>query len=239
MNFKEKYFSNIDSTNTYLKNHFFELENFSIIRADFQTSGHGRKERSWVSEKGKNLLFSILIKDENILKNGGFLSLVAAISLCETIEKCFPNISKPMIKWPNDIYINDKKVCGILLESNLPEYIVIGIGLNVNQKSFVGEYRKDPTSLYIETGKEIQFEVIKEKSYHILIDNLQNVNSKKDEFLNKYSNHDYLLNKDVTFMKDNETFSGIVKGVDENFNIIVDSNNVQLHISSGEINLIK
>ena len=239
MNFKEIYFSNIDSTNTYLKNHFFELKNFSIVRADFQTSGHGRNKRNWVSEKGKNLLFSILIKDKNIKENGGFLSLVTAISLCESIEKCFPNISKPMIKWPNDIYINDKKVCGILLESNLSEYIVIGIGLNVNQKSFIGEYRKDPTSLYIETGKEIQLEVIKEKLYHTLIDNLENVNLRKNEFLNYYSNHDYLLNKDVKFTKDNKTLSGIVKGADESFNIIIESNGEQLHISSGEINLIK
>ena len=239
MIFKEIYFSEIDSTNTYLKNHYFDLENFSIVRADFQTSGHGRNERNWVSEKGKNLLFSILIKDENIVKNRGFLSLVVAVSVCETIEKCFPNISKPLIKWPNDIYINDKKVCGILLESNLPEYVIAGVGLNVNQRQFDGEYRKDPTSLFLEVRNEVQIENIKEHLYQTLIENLKNSVTKKEAFLTYYRSHDYLLDKHVSFIQNNITSSGIIKGIDESFNIIIESGDKLLHISSGEIELVK
>ena len=239
MIFKEIYFPYIDSTNTYLKNHFLELQNFSIVRANYQTSGHGRQDRSWVSEKGKNLLFSILIKDENIVKNGGFLSLVAAISLCEVIEKSFPNISKPMIKWPNDIYINDKKVCGILLESNLPEYIVIGVGLNVNQKLFDGEYRKEPTSLSLEIGKDVRIENLKESIYQTLIDNLGNAEIRKETYLNYYRSHNYLLGKRVSYVQNNVSSLGIIKGVDESFNIIIETRTKQLHISSGEIDLVK
>lgn len=239
MIFKEIYFSEIDSTNTYLKNHYFDLENFSIVRADFQTSGHGRNERYWVSEKGRNLLFSILIKDENIMKNGAFLSLVTSISICETIEKCFPNITKPLIKWPNDIYINDKKLCGILLEAKLPEYVVIGVGLNVNQGRFKGEYRKDPTSLFLELGSEVQFSVIKEHLYKTLIENLENCEAKKDTFFTYYKTHDYLLNKRVSCVQNNVSLCGTVMGVDESFKIIIESDEKLLHISSGEVELIK
>ena len=238
MNFKEIYFPSIDSTNTYLKNHYFELKNFSIVRADYQTSGHGRCERNWESEKGKNLLFSILIKDKNIVKNGGFLSLVTAISVCKTIEKSFPNITKPLIKWPNDIYINDKKVCGILLESNLPEYIVVGVGLNLNQKLFDGEYRKEPTSICLEAGNEIQIEIFQNRLYKELIENLKICALEKNIFLECYKKHDYLLEKHVSFINNNTSCDGIVKGVDANFNIIIECNGETLHISSGEFHLI-
>ena len=237
MDYKEIYFPTIDSTNTYLKNHFFELDNFSIVRSDYQTKGKGREDRIWKSESGENLLFSILIKDKDLIRYGAFLSLVAAYSISESISKYCSKQLHPMIKWPNDIYVNDQKVCGILLEGRIPDCLIIGVGLNINQKVFTGEYRVPPTSLSLLLKKEVDFEKIKETVYSNLLSNLSNIDVFKDKFLEYYSQHDYLEGKKINTTYNHRMIKGVVKGVDDHFNlVIIDENNNEQVISSGEIN---
>ena len=137
------YFDSIPSTNDFLKENRGLLGDFTIARAAFQSSGKGSHGRGWEAKRGEGLLFSVLLKDKNILALSGLPLVLGAIvgSYLESLGFA------PSIKWPNDIYLGDKKVCGILCEGQPDEYIVAGIGINVNQASFEGEFRAKPTSL--------------------------------------------------------------------------------------------
>ena len=228
--YKEINFDIIDSTNTYLKNHYQELDNFTFVQANYQSQGKGRNDRIWLSNKGENLMFSLLICKENLISYGGFLSLVAAVSIAKIIESYHLPVS---IKWPNDIYVGDKKVCGILLEGKLPEYIIIGCGINVNQKEFQGEYRLPPTSIAIEVGKDIDIEVFKKQVFETMINELTNIN--RESLISYFNDHNYLKDKKISVMDiPNCSFDS----VDDNFNLIVIDDNHHKHvISSGEVSI--
>ena len=110
---REIYFESIDSTNTYLKQHYEELEDMCFVRTDYQSAGRGRKSRTWLAEKGESLLFSVLLKDEEVLKRYRELSVLSAYSVLEVLEGY--GIGDLMIKWPNDVLVKERKICGILL----------------------------------------------------------------------------------------------------------------------------
>ena len=154
MHLKRKFhFNELDSTSAFLKRGRFSLRNFTFVSCDFQTNGHGRMGRTWVSPEGENLMFSVLIKDKALVNNFSSLSLCSAVSILKVLQKLeLENVS---IKWPNDIYVNGKKICGILLESvadnNQMSSVIVGIGLNVNTTDFVGEYKTQPTSIALES----------------------------------------------------------------------------------------
>lgn len=237
MQYKTIHFPRIDSTNSYIKENFEKLEDFTFVSTDYQSKGKGRNDRVWAAKENENLLFSLLIKQKDIINESSFLSLVATVSVSKIIEKYARN--KLEIKWPNDVYINEKKVAGILLEGRLPEYVVIGIGINVNQDEFVGWYRKEPTSIYLETGNEVNIQTLKEEIYNTLFDDLHNFIKDKESFIQYFNEHDYLKNKRVEFIQNNKTSTGVVIGVDESFNIIIKTDEGEQHISSGEIELLK
>lgn len=129
-------FQSISSTNTYLKENYNDLSNFTIVKTEYQTAGKGQFDRTWEAEPGKNLLFSILFKQVP-LHNMKNLQDWIVISL----SKFFKDLQiETYFKMPNDFYVNQNKICGILTETkiqkNTYEYIVIGIGINVNQTMF-------------------------------------------------------------------------------------------------------
>lgn len=137
MNFDIKTFEVLDSTSDYVKQHFRTLNDFSIVRAHFQTRGRGQFQRRWESHEGKNLLFSLLIKSEldtQLIKSYEQATLDALVMMLSGY-----GISA-RIKLPNDIYVDDKKIAGMLIETRQIDgkydYLVIGLGLNVNQTSF-------------------------------------------------------------------------------------------------------
>lgn len=145
------HFPEIDSTNNYLKNSYTLLDNFTFVSTDYQSKGKGREARSWISNMGENLMFSLLIKEEKLLAKAPFFSFYMAVEIANFLIKS--DINNVSIKWPNDIYVNNKKICGILLESQLPNYLVVGVGINVNQKEFPTDLRKPATSMSLEKGK--------------------------------------------------------------------------------------
>ena len=143
---KELYFSELDSTNTYLKEHYEELEDMCFVRADYQSAGKGRNSRRWLADRNVNLTFSLLIRNEEVIKRYKALSVLSAYSVLEVLKDY--GINDLMIKWPNDIYAGDEKICGILLESVAREKIeclIIGVGINVNQMEFNDSYLIRPT----------------------------------------------------------------------------------------------
>ncbi len=125
-----------------------------VIRAGFQERGRGRSGNVWVSEKNKNLLCSIALYPEKLdISNHFYLSKIAALSLRDILQEY---VSAPIIKWPNDILVKERKIAGILIENVLQERSVngsvIGIGLNVNQTSFPS-FSPPATSIVNESGE--------------------------------------------------------------------------------------
>ena len=234
MNYHYIHFDEIDSTNNYLKNSYPLLDNFTIVSADYQSKGKGRNDRIWESNKGSNLMFSILIKDPKLIEISSLLSLYAAVEVSKLLESY--HINNVSIKWPNDVLVNDQKICGILLEGQLPNYVVIGIGLNVNQKQFPSNLRRPATSMANELNKDINLEELKETLFANIVNNFNKLN--KDDYLSYFNNHNYLLNKRVKVDINNQTFIGEVVGTDKNFNLQVLSRDILLHIDSGEIEIL-
>lgn len=145
----------VDSTNNYLKNivHEQHPEEGSVVIADFQAAGRGQMGNGWVSDKGKNLLLSLLIYPGNLLANEQFIiSRIASLAVKNCLDQFVDDIR---IKWPNDIYWKDKKIAGMLIENDVQgRYIqnsIIGIGININQDEFP-EDLPNPVSLKQITG---------------------------------------------------------------------------------------
>lgn len=149
------YFDTIDSTNTKAQ----ELAekgypSGTLVVADKQESGKGRRGRSWVSPSGTGIFMTLMIKPDINPNNASMLTLVAALAVAKAITSVTGE--KALIKWPNDIVINGKKVCGILTEMNAQfdyiNHIVVGIGINVHNESFPEEISQMASSLMIEAG---------------------------------------------------------------------------------------
>ena len=117
MNYKSLHFNEIDSTNTYLKNNYLSLDNFTFVSSDYQSNGKGRNDRKWLSDSGENLMFSFLIKDSSLINIAPSLSMMAACEVAKLLEEL--DIKKVSIKWPNDVLVSDKKICGILLDAKI------------------------------------------------------------------------------------------------------------------------
>lgn len=147
----------IDSTNEFAKRFFKKLKNRTLILADEQTEGKGRFQRKWFSPKNEALYFSLILKRIRKIENLPFINLISALAIFDTIEEITG--LKADLKWPNDVYINKKKLSGILIESIFKTMrlsgIIVGIGVNVNVKKFPEELCSKATSLYLELNKEV------------------------------------------------------------------------------------
>ncbi len=143
------------STNSELKNLCSEkvLEPFTTIVTEEQTEGRGQSGASWESETGKNLIFSTVLYPQNLHAEESFIiSCIFSLSIKETLDEYISDIT---IKWPNDIYYKDEKICGILIENEISGELItrsiVGIGLNVNQEIFKGD-APNPISMKQITG---------------------------------------------------------------------------------------
>lgn len=171
---KHIHLQSTDSTNNYLKNYVPEQEeDITLVTADFQTAGRGQRGNSWESEDGKNVVYSLLIHPRMVKPSQIFsISEVAALSVCKALNECLLTASASReqtgeslkeggfkVKWPNDIYFADKKIAGILIETDLMgksiENAIIGVGINVNQQRFLSD-APNPVSLYQIVGQEFE-----------------------------------------------------------------------------------
>ena len=170
--------SETNSTNNYLQSLCSKqkVEELTVVVADFQTSGRGQRGNSWESDSGKNLLFSIVIFPEFLEARRQFLiSQIISLAIKEELDTYTTDIS---IKWPNDIYWKEKKICGMLIENDLMgrniSQSIAGIGININQETF-HSFAPNPVSLRQITGKEFDlFEILKNivlriQSYYSLL----------------------------------------------------------------------
>lgn len=232
---KTFFFETIDSSNTYIKNNYQTLDDLTFVSTNIQTQGKGRLSRKWEAEDNKNLLFSLLIKDTDLINKYKSLSILTAYSIIKVLEKY--NLNNLKIKWPNDIYVNDKKICGILLESVSKENIeclIIGVGLNVNQETFNGEYIISPTSLINELNVYINIDTLKTQIYETLIENINKLKQNYN-FYNEIKEYDYLKDKEAYALINNEKTKIKVLGIKEDYSLRINNNDQIIDIDSGEI----
>ena len=207
-----------DSTNNYLKQLLIDtaLEDSCVVATNHQTKGKGQMGSEWISEKGKNLTFSVLKTKPSLgLRRQFLLNILVSLSIVKTLEGY--NVPNLAIKWPNDILSDHHKIAGILIENliktNRIEYSVIGIGLNVNQELFKGLSKV--SSLKSILGMPINTDEL----LHKLIENLQyyfRLFADTGEGILNTEYESYLFRKDKpsTFeLPDLTLFTGIIRGV--------------------------
>ena len=168
-----QYIKNIDSTSTELRRRMSaeELPHGYCISADFQTAGHGQATNHWESEDGKNLLFSLLLRPSVIPASEQFvITEIVTLAIINALQDYIRQ--RITIKWPNDIYVGDKKLCGILIENALCgptiDTCIVGIGININQELFTSN-APNPISLKQLNGRDNDREEIFEEIYQNIL----------------------------------------------------------------------
>lgn len=208
-----------NSTNTYLKNliNTNNVENYTVVSTDFQYLGKGQGANKWISKRGKNLLFSILITENIPIAHNAFLNFAISLGIYKVLIQYTSQIK---IKWPNDIMAGTDKICGILIENKLKgKYInqsIVGIGLNVNQLNFPKNI-PNTTSLKKLTGKSLNRNRLRNKivlsiQKQIVILKEGNIKILQEEY------NQYLYKIGVPAMFKNlqkQTFLGKIIGVSE------------------------
>ena len=229
---KQINFESIDSTNTYLKNNYKELDDFTFVSAKIQTQGRGRCNRKWDSENS-NLLFSLLLKNERYFAITNSISIISAYTVLQVLQDC--GLKDLSIKWPNDVYVKDKKICGILLEATSleeMECLIIGVGLNVNQEVF--DFSYNAISMKNILNIDIDIDELKNKLYKKFEDNLYQLLNGYDFYMDIVS-YDYLKNKQVYALINNQKRLVKVKGINRDYSLCVTDNDKNYSINSGEI----
>ncbi len=243
MNYDIYRFDKIDSTNSHLLR--LGEEGFpegTVVVADEQTAGRGRFGRSWEGEPQASLLFSLLIRPYFLQEDEvSFLTFAAAVSVAGAIEEV--THVHPQLKWPNDILLDGKKACGILLESSFDSsklnHVVLGIGLNVNQQSFSSAVSNKATSLSIFTGKnfdrdELLFAILTKFSlvYGALY--------KRDFYsiMKKWRERSIMPGRRITVSLAGKTIEGICDDVADDGALVVRTDNGIEKFTAGEVKIL-
>ena len=165
--------NSVNSTNIYAREVAKNINENTIIISEEQTDGHGTKGKTWYSDKD-SIICSFLIYPKNIKKIDINFSYDIGLSISNSLNELL-NI-KTYVKKPNDIYLDNKKVCGILVETeyckSILNYIIIGIGININQTKFPPDISDIATSLFISSGKKVD----KNNIIDTLIKTIENMN---------------------------------------------------------------
>lgn len=231
------HFKTIDSTSSYLKREYKSLKNFTFVSSDYQTKGRGRNTRSWISDKNTNLLFSLLLKEEHLVNNFSSLSILSAISVIKVLERI--GVQNLSLKWPNDVFVNDKKVSGILLEgiseNGALDAIIIGIGINVNQTNFDEGLLVNPTSVNIELNKKINLKTFKGKIYKQLLKDITNFINGDNKYITLAKAYNYLKDKEVYVSINNERAKVKVLDINEDNSLKVLFNDKIHNLISDEV----
>lgn len=235
------YINEISSTNSELlsgKSGF--NKSGTVLFAEKQHSGKGRKDRVWYSEKEKNLTFSVLLNDSHYTAcNINLINLAASLSVASSVENLFQLQTE--LKWPNDVLIKKKKLSGILLQTSSHgkkvEKIVTGIGVNVNQILFQGKYQVPPTSIKLETGKEMERENLLAEILNNFENNLFEIVRKPKSILNEWKSKCNMIGDKITITEGEKIKQGIFDDIDENGFILLKRNGKLETVHTGDVSI--
>lgn len=235
------YCEEVDSTNSYLfdKSNKFN-QNGTVLLAEKQTKGKGRKDRIWYSAKEQNLTFSILLNGKKYLSvNPNMINLGTSLAVALSIENLYQ--LRVNLKWPNDVLIKGKKAAGILLETssrgNKLEKIVIGIGLNVNQTFFQGSFNLQPTSIKAELNHIVE----REKTLAEILNNFEEIIEKVENeskwILNDWRAHCNLIGDKISVTEGNAVKYGIFEDIDDEGYLLLKTDNKIEKIHFGDVSI--
>ena len=215
----------------------------TVVIARTQTNGKGRLGRTFISNEDNGIYMSIMLRPQMALSESVNITVMGAVAVLEAIEKT-SNITAS-IKWVNDIYINDKKVCGILTEASFDfessrlDYAILGIGINVTppKNGFDEEISAIATSIY-PTKSPVGY---KSALCAQIIDSFMNYYKKSCDksYIKKYKEKSNILGKNVNVYRGNETVFGKAIDIDENANLVVETENGIVKFNSGEARVRK
>ncbi len=215
----------------------------ALFVADEQTAGKGRLGRVWTSVPGENIYMTLLLMHPEIkAENAASLTLVMGLSVAEVIEEMTEKVTG--IKWPNDVVLSKKKICGILTEMQIkeqnPEFILIGVGINVNQEEFQEDLKDKATSVFLETGKKLSREKILEKVTECFWRNYEMFLKTQDLRLLKEDYEKRLLNKNqqVRILEKGAETIGTARGITNTGELLVEDMQGNMRsIFSGEVSV--
>jgi len=196
----------------------------TVIHADFQDAGRGHQGNKWVSESGKNLLFSIILYPQAVDPSEQFLiSVTTSLGILDFLRSYIKKGCS--VKWPNDLYYADDKIAGILIENSLMgnaiEHSVAGIGININQKSFPADLQ-NATSLALITGKEHDRErCLGELLGCIDLRYRQMLYGNRKDLVNDYTDNLYRAGEFHIFRASCGIFSGKITGISSTGKLII------------------
>lgn len=230
----------VDSTNAEIKRLAQKgYTQGTTVVAESQNSGKGRLGRMWSSPPGTGLWFSFLLHPQIPPHQIANITLTAGLSVCKAIQN-FTGVNA-LIKWPNDIIIGNKKLCGILTEMSAEayriEYAVVGIGINVNTSEFPEEIRHKATSLFIETEKQID----RAKLFKNILLEVEKyvdeyLNNSQFDIIDEYKKLCVTLGREVTVTRGKHILNGKAVSVSNEGELIIKKENgEEIYINSGEV----
>ena len=224
INFQIKHIQEVNSTNIYLKELTKQTlaDEGTVILADSQTSGKGRGASRWVSDRSENLTFSILIKPN--IKASCHFSLVEFVSLA-IVDMLKLYDTNPRIKWPNDIYIGNRKIAGILIENVLVESTIsssiVGIGLNINQEIFPEDI-PNPVSMKQVLNKPVNRDEVLSQLLDLFRNRYDQLKAGSFDLLyNEYCNNIYCLGQKIVYNKNGKLLEGKLLNISENGELFI------------------
>ncbi len=225
-------FDEIDSTNTYLK--LNPSNNDTLVIANKQTSGRGRLGRTFISNKDNGLYMSLLVRPNISLDNINTITCMVAVAIKKSLDELNINTS---IKWVNDIYINNKKLAGILVESSIKnntlEYLVIGIGINLYGNIIDENIKNIATTIEQETNVKVNKEDLVVRIVNKIYEYLNDFDN--SNFMDIYISSSFVIGKYVDLNMHGNKYKVCIKGITKKGELIIINNDIEQIVSSGEI----
>jgi BirA family biotin operon repressor/biotin-[acetyl-CoA-carboxylase] ligase len=233
------WYETIDSTNTEALRRLDGIPSGTVLAARSQTAGRGQRGNTWFTEPGKNLTFSVVLKDLGLKASDSIrLNALTSVAVASLLEHYGVH---PVIKWPNDIYVSGRKICGMLIENTLDGAMlgasVVGIGININQREF--PQLANATSLALCTGKDEALEEVLAVFLEIFEGMLSQLDS--PELWERYASRLYRLGKTARYydILREEEFEGVIQGVEPDGRLcILDAGGERRHYRFKEVSYI-
>lgn len=235
------HFEELDSTNDYAakllaKNKPIEG---TVVMTDHQVQGKGQYGRKWATDPKLNLTLSVILYPDVSVDRQFYLNIMASLAVCEAINQAAQ--IKAEVKWPNDVYIQDKKVCGILIKNNIIgktiHQSVIGIGLNVNQEEF-DPMIPNPTSIINELGQHSSLTEVRDILFQAIDKYYRMLKEDSEQLSRLYHQRLWRRGHTTSYLIDDQRESGIIKGIDNEGKLIIENTEGSIAYNLSEIKLI-
>ena len=242
------HFKSLESTNEFAMHILSKINptDGMVVSTDFQSKGKGQFGRKWLGNAGQNLALTAILRPQSLQADHQFyLSKMVAVAVCESLSEL--RITNIGIKWPNDVVVDGEKICGILIQNSLKgkviKYSAVGIGMNVLQNEFPGDFNRRPTSVALKSPYEDSFDVRYVES--ILFKKLDYMNMilrKAAYELIDEMYHFWLENRGKTIMfrvkEENVNRTGILTSVDEHGHLCIMGEEQNFKFAMGEITIV-